>query len=94
MQKPLFNNLRAARKGAGLLQTDVSKKLGISTTDRISRWEHGQGCPSLVNLFKLAAIYGVLPHELYPEFFQEVRWQHGRPQAYQGMPVPESLRGI
>jgi transcriptional regulator with XRE-family HTH domain len=74
MQKPIFNNLRAARINTGLNQTEVAKKLGFTTTDRISRWEHGQGYPHMVNLFKLAVIYGVHPHELYDEFYQEVRW--------------------
>lgn len=66
------NNLRAARKAVGLRQIDVAEKLGIKITDRISHWEKGQGFPHLVNLFKLAAIYGKLPHELYAEYFEAV----------------------
>jgi transcriptional regulator with XRE-family HTH domain len=91
MQKPIFNSLRAARKNAGLLQLDVAKKLGFAGTDRISRWEKGSGCPHLVNLFKLSVLYGFYPHDLYPEFFREVQWQFGRPEEYQGTPLPKSL---
>jgi hypothetical protein len=29
--------------------------------------------PSVVNLFRLADIYGVLPHELYPELYENVK---------------------
>lgn len=60
------NNLRDHRQKAGLLQADVAKALGFASTDRISHWEKGRAVPHLVNLFKLAALYQVFPHELYP----------------------------
>jgi transcriptional regulator with XRE-family HTH domain len=65
--KPISNNLRMYREQAGLTQKDVAGSLGLDCTDRISRWENGVAMPSVVNLFKLAAIYKVMPHELYPE---------------------------
>ncbi len=61
------NNLRTCRKEAGLLQKDVVERLGFSVTDRISKWEKGQGFPSVLNLFKLCVIYAKRPEELYPE---------------------------
>lgn len=64
--KYLPNVLRPSRKAVKLRQLDVACKLGISSTDRISRWEKGQAEPNITNLFKLAKIYGKLPHELYP----------------------------
>lgn len=63
------NDLRVCRKAAGLRQLDVAQKLGFCTTDRISRWEKGQGNPNMINLFKLAVIYRKRPEELYPYLF-------------------------
>lgn len=66
------NSLREKRLQAGMRQLDVAAKLGFCTTDRISKWEKGLAVPHIVNLFKLAALYGVLPHELYKGAFEEV----------------------
>jgi transcriptional regulator with XRE-family HTH domain len=65
--KSVLNKLRFYREQAGLTQRDVAEALGLDCTDRISRWENDVAMPSVANLFKLAAIYGVMPHELYPE---------------------------
>ena len=67
------NSLRTRRMAAGLLQKDVAQLLGLDCADRISHWENGTAMPNVVNLFKLAAIYQVLPHELYPNLFQLVK---------------------
>jgi len=67
------NGLRSYRKAAGLLQSDVARELGLDCADRISHWENGTAMPSIINLFKLSAIYGVKPHELYPELFELVQ---------------------
>ena len=63
------NNLRSCRKAANLLQSDVARSLGLDCADRISHWENGTALPSIVNLFKIAAVYKVMPHELYPELY-------------------------
>ena len=62
------NALREWRNKAGLRQIDVAIKLGFCTTDRISRWEKGLTFPHMTNLFRLCAIYGALPHELYGDY--------------------------
>lgn len=67
------NSLRDRRKAAGLLQKDVAQQLGLDCTDRISHWENGTAMPSVVNLFRLAAIYQAMPHELYPNLFKLVQ---------------------
>jgi transcriptional regulator with XRE-family HTH domain len=67
------NSLRSRRKTAGLLQSDVARALGLDCADRISHWENGIAIPSVINLFKLAAIYGVEPHKLYPELLEMVQ---------------------
>ena len=62
---PFPNNLKALRKQAGLRQIDVAQMLGHTSADRISHWEKGLAAPGLINLFKLSAIYGLPPDQLY-----------------------------
>ncbi len=64
------NKLRFHRKQAGLFQKDVAKALGLDCMDRISHWENGIAMPNIVNLFRLSAIYGVAPQDLYPELYE------------------------
>lgn len=66
------NNLRLHRKTAGLRQRDVARSLGLGSSDRISRWEHGIAVPHIVNLFRLAILYKTTPQELYPEAWQAI----------------------
>lgn len=60
------NRLKEYRLKAGLTQKQVSKILRMQCEDRLSHWENGQAMPSVLNLFKLAKFYKILPHELYP----------------------------
>lgn len=66
MTKNHTNNLRECRKRVNLKQIDVALALGFKSTDRISRWEKGTAFPHVLNLFKLARLYGVNAEELYP----------------------------
>jgi len=66
-QNTIPNKLKEYRVKAGLTQFDVMLKLGVRSTDRISKWEKGRKYPNVVNLLKLAKIYNVHPIELYPE---------------------------
>jgi transcriptional regulator with XRE-family HTH domain len=68
----LPNNLREFRKRAGLRQIDVARLLHLDCADRLSRWENGSAMPNIVNLFRLARLYQVHPHEIYRELFQSV----------------------
>jgi len=70
INKPFPNNLRERRLKAGLLQRDVAARLALDCADRLSRWENGSAMPNTVNLFRLAALYNVKPHELYPELYR------------------------
>jgi len=67
------NTLRHHRERVGLRQTDIAELLDLQCSDRLSRWEHGIAMPSVVNLFKLAALYQVAPHELYAELFRTIQ---------------------
>jgi transcriptional regulator with XRE-family HTH domain len=80
-QNTITNKLKEYRIKAGLTQFDVMLKLGVRSTDRISKWERGRKYPSVVNLLKLAKIYNVHAIELYPEI--------GLPQTPQGDPPRE-----
>ena len=59
------NTLREHRRKMKLTQTQVAQALGLQCTDRISKWEQGLTYPHIVNLFKLAKLYGVQVEELY-----------------------------
>jgi len=62
------NDLREARKRTGLRQRDVADKLGMKSTDRISRWEMGLTYPHLKNALLLAKLYNRTVEQLYPTF--------------------------
>jgi transcriptional regulator with XRE-family HTH domain len=66
MKPTIPNTLKEHRERLGLRQTDVADKIGMLSSDRISRWEKGLAYPHLMNLFKMAALFQVKPHELYP----------------------------
>ena len=68
--KPFPNSLREYRQKAGLLQRDVAVRLELDCADRLSRWENGRALPNVINLFKLAALYRVEPHILFPVLFK------------------------
>ncbi len=72
MKNTIPNTLRIHRKLSNLKQQEIADKLGLQSTDRISHWEKGLTYPHLINLFKLSAIYKVLPHELYPELLENI----------------------
>lgn len=69
----MTNNLKEYRLKANLRQTDVARILGTDCADRISRWEQGKAFPSVINLFKLAVIYGASPQELYAKAFEALK---------------------
>ena len=60
------------RKQAGLRQVDVAARLGFTSYDRISHWENGVAFPSVTNLFRLSALYGVPAQDLYGEYVKAI----------------------
>jgi len=52
-----------------LKQSELAKLMGFASNERISFWETGKSMPSVENLFQLAKILGVMPHEIYPELW-------------------------
>ena len=71
--KPFSNNLREFRRRAGLRQIDVAQLLQLDCADRLSRWENGSAVPNIFNLFKIAALYNVQPHELYLDLYHSIQ---------------------
>jgi len=65
------NKLKEFRKAQGLRQTDVCALLNIRCEGRVGHWEKGISAPNIENLYKLAMIYKVMPHQLYPNLFDE-----------------------
>jgi len=63
------NRLKEIRLKRNLLQREVASQLNLQCTDRLCKWEKGLAIPSVPNLFKIAQLYHVVPHELYPELF-------------------------
>lgn len=69
--KTINNKLKELRVQHNLKQEEVAIWLSIQCAGRISKWERGLAMPSVQNLFKLAKIYKVLPHTIYPDLFPE-----------------------
>jgi transcriptional regulator with XRE-family HTH domain len=67
------NRLRKHRKACGLTQRDAARILGFADASCICRWEKGVALPSPMNLFRLAALYGVLVDALYIDTLRAVR---------------------
>ncbi len=57
------NNLKRLRKEAGLTQTQLAEKLGISFKT-LSHWEGGYTEPSIAMLIKLKEIFAITYEEL------------------------------
>lgn len=88
-QEQITNNkLREKREALGLTQQNVADLLGHHyITDRISHWEKGRAIPSIINLFKLCALYGVQPCDVYPELVGRVnRGFHSQSQELVSSP--------
>lgn len=69
--KTINNKLKELRLRNNLKQGEVAIWLNMQCENRLSRWEHGTSMPSVSNLFRLAQLYRVLPHTLYPDLFRE-----------------------
>lgn len=67
------NHLRKFRKQMGLTQLEVAALLYFTSSKRIILWEQGKAHPGMLNLFKLSIIYQTLPHELYPDYYDELK---------------------
>jgi hypothetical protein len=46
--------------------------IGLADSSVLSRWERGLAVPGIVQVFRLARIYRVLPHELYEGIWEQV----------------------
>jgi transcriptional regulator with XRE-family HTH domain len=70
MYKQYPNSLRKHRKAAGLRQQEVARALGLSSIERISKWENGHSIPRGRSLLQLALLYHVPSQQLFSEVYQ------------------------
>lgn len=66
------NSIRMYRRMYGHSQKKVARLLGLATPAMLSRWELGMATPSLIQIFQLARLYQILPHELYPSLWEQL----------------------
>ncbi len=66
------NKLKSFRRSCGFSQKKVARILRLADTSSLSRWEHGESAPSLVQVFRLSRIYHTHPHFLYDELWHRI----------------------
>ena len=71
--RPIANQLRKYRKARGLKQREAARILGFADASSLSRWEQGVCLPSMMNMFRLAALYRVLVDALYIDTLRTIR---------------------
>src|ERR1700741_1414676 len=69
----VFNQLRKYRKARGLKQHEAARIIGLADASSLSRWEHGVCLPSVMNMFRLAALYRILVDALYIDTLRTIR---------------------
>lgn len=70
---PILNRLRRYRKARGLKQREVARILGFAGSSSLSHWERGVRLPSVINMFRLAALYRTLVDALYIDTLRTIR---------------------
>jgi transcriptional regulator with XRE-family HTH domain len=81
IKPPIFNHLRKYRRARGLNQREVARILGFTNAGALSRWEQGVGLPSVMNLFRLAALYQTLADTLYIDALRRIRQEVRRRES-------------
>src|SRR5262249_3895867 len=69
----ILNQLRKYRKARGLKQREAARILGFADASSLSRWVQGVCLPSVMNLFRLAALYRTLVDALYIDTLRTLR---------------------
>jgi transcriptional regulator with XRE-family HTH domain len=78
---PILNRLRKYRKARGFKQRDAARILGFADASSLSRWERGVCLPSVMNMFRLAALYRTLVDALYIDALRSIREEIRRREA-------------
>ena len=71
--KPIINQLRKYRRARGLKQRNTARILGLADASSVSRWERGVCLPSVIQMFRLAALYEVLVDALFIDVLRTIR---------------------
>jgi len=77
----ILNRLRKYRKARGLTQREAARILEFADASSLSRWEHGICLPSVMNMFRLAALYRTLVDALYIDALRTIREEIHRREA-------------
>lgn len=82
-QRKTPSRLWKHRKRQRLKQIDIAKKLGLTSTAMISRWERGLAVPNLEYALKLSLIYQAMVNDLYHDLlleYQKELFPNGMPE--------------
>lgn len=77
----ILNRLRKYRRARGLKQREAARILGLADASSLSRWEQGVSLPSVMNMFRLAALYRTLVDALYIDTLRTIREEVQRREA-------------
>lgn len=69
----IANQLRKYRRARGLKQREAARILGLGNASSLSHWERGVRLPSVMNMFRLAALYRTLVDALYIDTLRTIR---------------------
>ena len=88
---PIANQLRKYRRARGLKQREAARILGLADASSLSRWEQGVCLPSVMNMFRLAALYRTLVDALYIDTLRTIR-EEVRGQEIDKLPSKDHAR--
>src|SRR5215467_10485082 len=73
MSEPLKTYVRPFRRRFGLTQREVAFLIGAKAATTVGRIEGMDRPPSLLRMFACAIIFDVVPADMFPGIFSEVR---------------------
>jgi transcriptional regulator with XRE-family HTH domain len=77
----IVNRLRKYRRARGLKQREAARILGLASPSSLSQWERGVRLPSVMHMFRLAALYRTLVDALYVDTLRTIREEVRRREA-------------
>ncbi len=69
----IINSLWTYRKKMGFSQKRVAYLMGLKGTNALSRYEHGNKLPGLINSLKLAIAYRIPVDFLFGDLYKKLR---------------------
>lgn len=72
MRQHTFNYVRTCRLRHALTPQELAHLINQRSATAISQFEAGDRVPSLEGVLALQVVFGLKPHELFPDFFAKV----------------------